>query len=475
MTMPRAPRPTTVPSKSASPRETVRSRPAPSSRVRRVTAVASDRLPSPDPCVPVATAPATEMCGSDARLASAQPRACRRVATSPYRLPPSTVTVRASVSSSNTRGRCSSDTSRSLSTRSVKECREPTARTRGAAATTSASSSTDAGRTRAWAAYAWLPAHVVPADGALHPVRLRSSPSCRSSEVPADTACRNLATTPVVGDNEQRGVPCRPHAQALGEYVCRSSARHRRSQPRADAPSRARAAGAVVAALALAVALGACTVPGGGAAASPTASTSGPSTTTASPSPSTTTTPPPPPVQLTPSVASGAQVPVDTVVSVAASDGTVADVELTYKDPKKGDVNVEGKLDPNGANWTAGSLLEPATTYSLTMSGKNTAGVEATSPLDLQHPGPVEEAADLPERRRQRRDGGRGHAGHRPVRRARQGQGRVREEDDRDVHAEAGRLVGLGEQQRGALAPGELLAARHQGQRQRRHQQRRRR
>jgi lipoprotein-anchoring transpeptidase ErfK/SrfK len=52
---------------------------------------------------------------------------------------------------------------------------------------------------------------------------------------------------------------------------------------------------------------------------------------------------------------------------------------LTYKDPKKGDVNVEGSLDPNGARWTAGSLLEPATTYSLTMSGKNTAGTEATS------------------------------------------------------------------------------------------------
>ena len=31
-------------------------------------------FPTPDPCVPVAQAPATEMCGNDARLASAQPR-----------------------------------------------------------------------------------------------------------------------------------------------------------------------------------------------------------------------------------------------------------------------------------------------------------------------------------------------------------------------------------------------------------------
>ncbi len=34
--------------------------------------------------------------------------------------------------------------------------------------------------------------------------------------------------------------------------------------------------------------------------------------------------------------------PVDTLVSVAASNGTVSDVELTYRDAKKGDVNVEG-------------------------------------------------------------------------------------------------------------------------------------
>jgi lipoprotein-anchoring transpeptidase ErfK/SrfK len=128
----------------------------------------------------------------------------------------------------------------------------------------------------------------------------------------------------------------------------------------------------------VAVALGACTVPGGGA--SPSASPASSSTGTASaPTSTTTTTAPVPPVQLTPSVESGAKVPVDTVVSVAAADGTVSDVVLTYKDPKKGDVNVGGTLEANGTKWTASSLLEPATTYSLTMSGKNTAGTEATS------------------------------------------------------------------------------------------------
>ena len=129
-------------------------------------------------------------------------------------------------------------------------------------------------------------------------------------------------------------------------------------------------------ALTVGLALGACTVPGGGAG--PVADATG-SSTSSEPSTSTTTTPAVPAVTLTPSVAADAKVPVDTVVSVAAKDGTVTDVTLTYKDPKKGDVNVEGTLDPNGATWTANSLLEPGTTYNLSMVGKNTAGTEATS------------------------------------------------------------------------------------------------
>ena len=92
--------------------------------------------------------------------------------------------------------------------------------------------------------------------------------------------------------------------------------------------------------------------------------------------------------------------------------------------------------------------------------------------LDVLDAGAVQEAADLPQHRGQRRDRRRRHAGHRPVRRAGQGQGRVREEDDGQVRPAAGRLVGLGLQQRGALAAGELLEAGHQGVRQRRHQQR---
>ena len=81
---------------------------------------------------------------------------------------------------------------------------------------------------------------------------------------------------------------------------------------------------------------------------------------------------------LTPSVSPQSPVPVDTVVSVAATNGTVSDVVLTYHDPKKGDVNVEGALDPAGTTWVAGRLLEPGTTYSLSMTGKNPEGTEST-------------------------------------------------------------------------------------------------
>ena len=126
--------------------------------------------------------------------------------------------------------------------------------------------------------------------------------------------------------------------------------------------------------------LGACSAapgsnaPGSGGQVAASRSTESPTSPT-SPSPTTTV---PPSVVLTPSVAPGSPVPVDTVVSVAASNGTVSDVVLTYQDPKKGDVNVEGALDPAAMTWVAGRLLEPGTTYSLSMTGKNAQGTEST-------------------------------------------------------------------------------------------------
>jgi lipoprotein-anchoring transpeptidase ErfK/SrfK len=133
---------------------------------------------------------------------------------------------------------------------------------------------------------------------------------------------------------------------------------------------------AVAALVSAVVGLSACSGPGGGSSADATTGVSAPSQTATS---STSTTTTAPPVELTSSVEDDAKVPVDTVVSVAANNGTVSDVALTYKDPKKGEVNVGGTLDPNGSKWTASSLLEPGTQYSLTMTGKNVAGVESSA------------------------------------------------------------------------------------------------
>jgi hypothetical protein len=62
-----------MPSKSGSPRSAVITSPSDVTSSTALTAVARLPFPSPDPCVAVATAPATEMCGSDARLARARP------------------------------------------------------------------------------------------------------------------------------------------------------------------------------------------------------------------------------------------------------------------------------------------------------------------------------------------------------------------------------------------------------------------
>ena len=134
-----------------------------------------------------------------------------------------------------------------------------------------------------------------------------------------------------------------------------------------------------VAALFCAVALAGCTSPtsavGGSGASSGSAATESPSSGVP------TETQPPaqaPDVSLTPSVAAGAVVPVDTVVKVSADKGSVTDVVLDYTDPKVGKVTVEGELASDGSTWTARSLLEPATSYTLAMTGQNISGKPLT-------------------------------------------------------------------------------------------------
>lgn len=89
------------------------------------------------------------MCGSEAMLGSARPWAWTVRASSAYRTPPETRTVRASVSTSITGGRSAIDSrtpSGPGSAISLKECPLPSTRTRALPATRAASPSSEEGR-----------------------------------------------------------------------------------------------------------------------------------------------------------------------------------------------------------------------------------------------------------------------------------------------------------------------------------------
>ena len=72
-----------MPSKPASPRALVSSSPSEVTSSSAATAVARLPFVSPEPWVAVATAPATEMWGSEARLCSASPSGSSASASSP--------------------------------------------------------------------------------------------------------------------------------------------------------------------------------------------------------------------------------------------------------------------------------------------------------------------------------------------------------------------------------------------------------
>ncbi len=79
------------------------------------------------------------------------------------------------------------------------------------------------------------------------------------------------------------------------------------------------------------------------------------------PSPSATPEDTTPDVRLTTNVPRKGDVPVDTLVEVAATDGSIKNVQLSA-----GKVKVPGAVSGNGATWTAGDRLEPDTSYHLT-------------------------------------------------------------------------------------------------------------
>ena len=88
-------------------------------------------------------------------------------------------------------------------------------------------------------------------------------------------------------------------------------------------------------------------------------------------------TPTPDPVTFKPSVKNGASgVKVDTLVTVAASAGTLTKVKLSYTNKdRQGRTQhgvVSGTMSKDRTKWTANGLLDPATAYKLTSAGKNT-------------------------------------------------------------------------------------------------------
>lgn len=96
-------------------------------------------------------------------------------------------------------------------------------------------------------------------------------------------------------------------------------------------------------------------------------------------SPSASATPTVAPAQFTTSVAEGATVPVDTLLTVTAKQGSITDVAMTYTDPKEGAKRVQGTMSADNVTWTAGSLLEPGMQYQVVVTGRNTAGSDATT------------------------------------------------------------------------------------------------
>lgn len=139
------------------------------------------------------------------------------------------------------------------------------------------------------------------------------------------------------------------------------------------------AGGLASAVLLLAVSAGCGTVPD---AQGSTGETQAPGTsqpTTPSPAPTPTT----PAVKLTSNVDDGADgVKVSTLVTAKASAGKLSKVaiDFSYTDTKGKDQKgtLKGSMNKAKTSWTAGDRLEPAGTYTMTITGKNTAGETGT-------------------------------------------------------------------------------------------------
>ncbi len=147
VTIPSAPRASTEPRNAGSSTPTRTSDPSAATNSTAATDAAKHGFVLPDPCVPVAHAPARLMCGSEPRLCSAKPASCKTVLSSPKRSPAAAVTVRVSASTSITGGSPASETrSPSLSAMVLNVWPVPNAWIRSASATSLCNRSTLGGR-----------------------------------------------------------------------------------------------------------------------------------------------------------------------------------------------------------------------------------------------------------------------------------------------------------------------------------------
>ena len=142
------------------------------------------------------------------------------------------------------------------------------------------------------------------------------------------------------------------------------------------------AGGLVSTVLLLGVSAGCGTVPdASGTTGQQQTSGSSQPTTTSSPSPS--ATPTTPAVRLSSNVDDGADgVKVSTLVTAKASAGTLSKVDVSYRyTDAKGKAQkgtLAGTLNKARTSWTAGDRLEPAGSYTMTVTGKNKAGDKTT-------------------------------------------------------------------------------------------------
>ena len=143
------------------------------------------------------------------------------------------------------------------------------------------------------------------------------------------------------------------------------------------------AGGLASAVLLLAVSAGCGTVPDAQGSTGDSSAPAGSSQPSTGSSPSPSATPTTPAVTLSTNVDDGAKgVKVSTLVTAKASQGELSKVAIDYSytdtKGKAQEGTLKGSMNKARTSWTAGDRLEPSGTYTMTVTGKNSAGDKST-------------------------------------------------------------------------------------------------